>query len=872
MQQLLVNSLGEKAMLMDERQSLSQSIPPGKTRYQVTDSKSRTRPKKSQDSKQVVRLVKTAILIQDSDGKALIELVPTVDQAFEGASHGAKIAMIMHLQGLRLLTWLLRSDHVSSAARTLSYSVEPSELVKNGALIGNYKRSIIATDLLRRKQFNLVADSSSRDKHLVRDYFLSNDYGQDLFQFYLSTSKAREKSRQKELVFFIGPDIHDDIVDDPDTIKERQTRMQPFMLYLEDGARPSETAVLPAGLEIDPDEQDFGSPKENEDIYTDSKNERSVMCSRSKSESRKRTRDSGDSCNEGGQLDAEVDIAEKMSIDSEESSICELDIARNAKRRKLGQHNSESAEAQPIADHAEQIGAPLPYGAYRQADSTDLGLKHDIEMEDATIYHSGRPLENAGTGDRGSISANSSPKAQGTMQTIAEHGHAQSREVLGDIEPKRGTGQPHGIPQSQAAHVVHEGPESFRGMPAGEFSNSGASTDLPCINKQLREKSSHNRFPQRPHRQRRPFARNLRDEHQAGPCPDSVEPSIHVAHSTEMPCAEKLQENFKFKSSPTPPCNSNSAAVSNNISRESPQHFAGYKVNDATHVCGLSSHSKVSPRSEAQQHQINQARHLQVKRNAVYKPRGELQASREQSLAAESQATISLARSAHHRASDRIVDPLLLRTQAKHGVNSKEALALEADLVSTQNMRRTQQRALLKLAKEMQEGKITFGNPPLEHAAAQTPATEKHAGPADSLESNSTTASKSTISPSLMPAQTYSANKLHRELRNGQHTLPRDHAPMVSKSPHSLPQMPLKIAAAEKLHQQLQRDQNNHLQDAAPTIPAFPHRMQQMPMQSMAASKLHSELQDGQNRLLRDPAASKLIRQVQLEGTAAGKL
>lgn len=184
----------------------------------------------------LVRIVKTAILVQESQGKPFMELLATTDRQYENATDYTKITMIQQLQGLRLITWLLRGENLMLAARFAASTEGSSLLGKNGALTCTHRKAVVANESLRRQQFLLVQDmiTGGHDlddletlEDIVRHYFLSNSYGMDLFQYYLSRHNAVNPDQDEV-------EIDDDTPDsaEPDWMAARADRVYAFSKYL----------------------------------------------------------------------------------------------------------------------------------------------------------------------------------------------------------------------------------------------------------------------------------------------------------------------------------------------------------------------------------------------------------------------------------------------------------------------------------------------------------------------------------------------------------------------------------------------------------------------------------------------------------------
>lgn len=202
----------------------------------------------------LMRLVKTAYLVQESNGRAMIEMLATTDENFERADIETKITMIKYIQGLRLLTWLLRRDNFAYTARYFANDDSASGLVRVGSLNARYKRLTVPLEFLRWKQFSLISKQFSplyggivphKAVEIVHSYFLSNEYGRDLFRFYLS---LRRTGDDFDVFEPFGPDSND-----PAWIEPTQERIALFSQYLNGGPWPpvsrqtSEPALLEKG-------------------------------------------------------------------------------------------------------------------------------------------------------------------------------------------------------------------------------------------------------------------------------------------------------------------------------------------------------------------------------------------------------------------------------------------------------------------------------------------------------------------------------------------------------------------------------------------------------------------------------------------------
>ena len=195
----------------------------------------------------LMRLVKTAYLVQEANGKPVIEMLATADRGFESADENTKISMIKYIQGLRLLIWLLRRDNLTFTARFCAQDDSKSSLVMGGTLNTGYKRLIISSEFLRWKQFSLVQKKFSplhggavpkASEQIVRSYFLCNEYGQDLFRFYLSLP---EGFGAEELAKRFGEDSKD-----PEWTRARRQRITLFTHYLGNSEDSGETSLSPS--------------------------------------------------------------------------------------------------------------------------------------------------------------------------------------------------------------------------------------------------------------------------------------------------------------------------------------------------------------------------------------------------------------------------------------------------------------------------------------------------------------------------------------------------------------------------------------------------------------------------------------------------
>ena len=196
----------------------------------------------------LMRLVKTAYLVQESNGRPVIEMLATTDNNFESAEIPKKLEMIKYIQGLRLLMWLLRHDNLTSAARFCANDDPVSNLLKNGKLNTGYKRLVVPSEFLRWKQFSLIQKHYSplsggavpkNPVHIIRSYFLSNDYGRDLFGLYLSLPQTYEE-RAATQTFAIR-------ANNPRWQKAREKRNQVFAEYVSSQKTPKPTPItLPA--------------------------------------------------------------------------------------------------------------------------------------------------------------------------------------------------------------------------------------------------------------------------------------------------------------------------------------------------------------------------------------------------------------------------------------------------------------------------------------------------------------------------------------------------------------------------------------------------------------------------------------------------
>lgn len=204
---------------------------------------------KSESSQMLMRMVKTAYLVQESHGQPVIEMLAVADKNFEEADDAAKISMIKYIQNLRLLVWLLRQDNLSTTARFYANNDNPGDLIKTGSLNVGYKRQVVSSEILRWRQFSLVqqlrrsshaaGDSVSADStNVVHSYFMSNDYGRDLFRFYLSLPRKPAQEPNEEQ---IGSDSND-----PAWVRARRQRMSLFVSYL----ASNHSASQPLSLEI----------------------------------------------------------------------------------------------------------------------------------------------------------------------------------------------------------------------------------------------------------------------------------------------------------------------------------------------------------------------------------------------------------------------------------------------------------------------------------------------------------------------------------------------------------------------------------------------------------------------------------------------
>ncbi|KAI9725985.1 MAG: hypothetical protein M1828_002313 [Chrysothrix sp. TS-e1954] len=98
---------------------------------------------RTESSRQVMRLVKTAVVLQESDGNISVDLLATEDQTFKNARHASKLAMIQYLQGLRLLIWLLRRDNLTSACWQLPSTCQSLLRPVSSALYHSHRRKVL---------------------------------------------------------------------------------------------------------------------------------------------------------------------------------------------------------------------------------------------------------------------------------------------------------------------------------------------------------------------------------------------------------------------------------------------------------------------------------------------------------------------------------------------------------------------------------------------------------------------------------------------------------------------------------------------------------------------------------------------------------
>ena len=189
---------------------------------------------------ELMRLVKTAYLVQESRGRPVIEMLAVADKRFENADEASKVSMIKYIMNMRLLVWLLRRDNFLSTARFCANDDPTSVLVDCGTLNTGYKRLVISSEFLRWKQFSLVSKifsplhggSVPRDsRQIVQSYFFVNEYGVDLFRFYLGF--ATKTGKAMDAVEFARDS------NNPRWARARQKRIALFNRYLEESATES---------------------------------------------------------------------------------------------------------------------------------------------------------------------------------------------------------------------------------------------------------------------------------------------------------------------------------------------------------------------------------------------------------------------------------------------------------------------------------------------------------------------------------------------------------------------------------------------------------------------------------------------------------
>ena len=190
--------------------------------------------RKPQEAHTLMRLVKTAFLVQEANGKPVVEMLAIADQQFESANDASKIAMVKYIQNFRLLVWLLRRDNLACTARACANEDSPGVLIKAGSLNTDYKRLMIPSEFLRWRQFSFVqnlhsplhGDSVPTDStRIIQSYFLCNEYGRNLFKFYLSL--PRNFDTDENIKTF------EDDSSDPAWVSARRQRMSFFMYYVD---------------------------------------------------------------------------------------------------------------------------------------------------------------------------------------------------------------------------------------------------------------------------------------------------------------------------------------------------------------------------------------------------------------------------------------------------------------------------------------------------------------------------------------------------------------------------------------------------------------------------------------------------------------
>lgn len=82
----------------------------------------------------LVRLIRPVILLQESGGQLLSELLPIEERYPASQDWKERVVLIKHVQGLRLLLWLFRQQNILPASQHYLLSRDPSGITKEASM------------------------------------------------------------------------------------------------------------------------------------------------------------------------------------------------------------------------------------------------------------------------------------------------------------------------------------------------------------------------------------------------------------------------------------------------------------------------------------------------------------------------------------------------------------------------------------------------------------------------------------------------------------------------------------------------------------------------------------------------------------------